>query len=183
MGTLPTGAVLILLAGAAVAQATQPSTGKSYSSATADFAGAGQPGEWTSQARDYANTRYSPLDQINADNVGRLKVAWTFSDGTQYGHEGAPLVVGDTMYVVTPYPNTAYALDLTKPGPSIKWKFDPNPSPAGDRQGLLRRGAPRLGLRRRQADLQPARRPHRRRRRRDRQGGLADRDGRASSTA
>ncbi len=101
----------------------------SYSGATADFAGAGQPGEWTSQARDYANTRFSPLDQITPENVARLKVAWTFSDGTQYGHEGAPLVVGDTMYVVTPYPNTAYALDLTQPGPSIKWKFDPNPSP------------------------------------------------------
>src|SRR6185312_6805638 len=113
-----------------MAQSTAPSPPqKSYSGATADFAGAGKPGEWTSQARDYANTRFSPLDQINAANVGKLKVAWTFSDGTQYGHEGAPLVVGDTMYVVTPYPNTAYALDLSKPGPSIKWKFDPNPSP------------------------------------------------------
>jgi glucose dehydrogenase len=102
---------------------------QSYSQATADFAGAGQPGEWTSQARDYANTRYSPLVQITAGNVGRLRLAWTFSDGTQYGHEGAPLVIGSTMYVVTPFPDTAYALDLTKPSPSIKWKFDPNPSP------------------------------------------------------
>ena len=102
---------------------------KSYSGATADFAGAGRPGEWTSQARDFANTRYSPLDQITPENVGKLKLAWTFSDGTQYGHEGAPLVVGDTMYLVAPFPNTAYALDLSKPSPAIKWKFDPNPSP------------------------------------------------------
>ncbi len=109
----------------------QPATPdhSSYSLATANFAGAGKPGEWTSQARDYANTRYSPLDQINADNVARLKIAWTFSDGTQYGHEGAPLVVGDTMYLVTPFPNIAYALDLSKPGPPIKWVFQPNPSP------------------------------------------------------
>nr|WP_080643756.1 PQQ-dependent dehydrogenase, methanol/ethanol family [Mesorhizobium loti] len=113
-----------------LAQSGSPSIQeKSYSGATASFAGAGRPGEWTSQARDYANTRFSPLSQINSDNVAKLKIAWTFSDGTQYGHEGAPLVIGDTMFVVTPYPNTAYALDLSKPGPSIKWKFDPNPSP------------------------------------------------------
>src|SRR3569833_93650 len=100
-----------------------------YSGAKADFAGAGQPGEWRSQARDYANTRYSPLSDISAANVGRLKLAWSFSDGTEYGHEAAPLVVGDTMYVVTPYPDVAYALDLNTPGPAIKWKFEPNPSP------------------------------------------------------
>ena len=33
------------------------------------------------------------------------------------------------MYIVTPFPNVAYALDLTKPGAPIKWKFEPNPSP------------------------------------------------------
>ena len=85
-------------------------------------------GDWQSQARDYANTRYSPLHQINTGNVGRLRVAWTFSDGVQYGHEGAPLVVGDTMYVVSPFPDKAYALDLTKPGAPVKWKFNPHPS-------------------------------------------------------
>ena len=46
-----------------------------------------------------------------------------------YGHEGAPLVVGDTMYLVTPYPNIAYALDLSKAGAPIKWVFQPNPDP------------------------------------------------------
>src|SRR3569833_675294 len=102
---------------------------KSYSGATASYAGAGTDGEWTSPARDLANTRYSPLTQINKDNVKSLKVAWTFSDGTQYGHEGAPLVVGNTMYLVTPFPNIAYALDLTKPSPSIKWTYAPNSSP------------------------------------------------------
>ena len=62
-------------------------------------------------------------------NVARLKTAWTFSDGAQYGHEGAPLVIGDTMYTVSPFPNRAYALDLTKPGAPTKWEFDPNPAP------------------------------------------------------
>lgn len=97
--------------------------------ATANLAPNEPAGEWGSQARDYANTRYSPLTDIDANNVAKLRVAWMFSDGTQYGHEGAPLVIGDTMYLVTPFPDIAYALDLTKPGPSIKWAYDPQPSP------------------------------------------------------
>ena len=122
-------AIWLCLVGASVGASAQQSPHTSYTQATANFAGAGKPGEWTSEARDYANTRYSPLDQINAGNVANLRLAWSFSDGTQYGHEGAPLVVGDTMYLVTPFPNIAYALDLTKPSPSIKWAYKPNPSP------------------------------------------------------
>jgi alcohol dehydrogenase (cytochrome c) len=97
--------------------------------ASANFAPNDPPGDWRSQARDYANTRYSPLDQIAPANVARLKLAWSFSDGAQYGHEGAPLVTGGVMYLVTPYPNIAYALDLTRPGAPIKWSFAPNPAP------------------------------------------------------
>ncbi|HEY2749721.1 PQQ-dependent dehydrogenase, methanol/ethanol family [Phenylobacterium sp.] len=97
--------------------------------ATADFAPNDPPGEWRRQARDYANTRFSPLDQVGVRNVARLKVAWSFSDGIPYGHEAAPLVVGDTMYLVTPYPNVAYALDLAKPGAPIKWTYQPHPDP------------------------------------------------------
>jgi lanthanide-dependent methanol dehydrogenase len=96
---------------------------------TANFAPNDPPGEWHSQARDYANTRFSPLSEINASNVATLREAWTFSDGAQNGHEAAPLVMGNTMYLVTPFPNLSYALDLTKPGAPIKWSFAPNPSP------------------------------------------------------
>ena len=56
-------------------------------------------------------------------------MAWTFADSNAYGHEAAPLVVGDTMFLVTPYPNTAYALDLSKPGAPIKWRYEPHPDP------------------------------------------------------
>src|SRR5262249_15837638 len=96
---------------------------------TANAAPNTTPGEWRMQARDYANTRFSPLDQITADNVAKLRPAWTFSDGTQNGHEAAPLVSDNTMYLVTPFPNIAYALDLTKAGVPIKWSFAPNPTP------------------------------------------------------
>jgi alcohol dehydrogenase (cytochrome c) len=102
---------------------------QSLTGATANMAPGDEPGQWTRQARDYANTRYSPLTQISQRNVTHLRIAWTFSDGQMYGHEGAPLVVGDTMYLVTPFPDIAYALDLTKSGAPIKWVFQPNPDP------------------------------------------------------
>jgi PQQ-dependent dehydrogenase (methanol/ethanol family) len=84
--------------------------------------------EWRMPARDYANTRFSPLDEITPSNAGRLHLAFSFSTGVEKGHEAAPIVVGDTMYVVTPYPNYVFAFDLTKPGASVKWKFDPKTS-------------------------------------------------------
>jgi alcohol dehydrogenase (cytochrome c) len=101
----------------------------SFTGATFNSAPNDPPGEWRGQARDYANTRYSTLDQINTGNAARLRIAWTFSDGTTGGHEAAPLVVDNTMYVVTPFPDILYALDLTRAGEPIKWTFKPNPSP------------------------------------------------------
>ena len=85
-------------------------------------------GEWRQQGKNYAQTRYSELSQITTDNVRNLKTAWTFSTGLLHGHEGAPLVIGSLMYVVTPYPNVAYALDLTQSG-RIKWKYRPDTDP------------------------------------------------------
>lgn len=76
--------------------------------------------------RDYQNTRFSDLDEITTGNVRRLKVAWTFSTGVLRGQEAAPIVAGSTMYVVTPYPNILYALDLTDPG-STRWSYEPKP--------------------------------------------------------
>ena len=81
--------------------------------------------EWRMPARDYANTRFSPLDEITPSNASQLQLAFSFSTGVEKGHEAAPIVVGDTMYVVTPYPNYVFAFDLTKPGANVKWKFDP----------------------------------------------------------
>ncbi|WP_363253853.1 methanol/ethanol family PQQ-dependent dehydrogenase [Mesorhizobium sp.] len=87
-------------------------------------------GQWTMPAKNYASTRYSELAEINAGNVKNLQVAFTFSTGVNKGQEAAPLVVGSTMYIVTPFPNIVYALDLSKPGAPIKWKYEPNPEPA-----------------------------------------------------
>jgi lanthanide-dependent methanol dehydrogenase len=84
-------------------------------------------GQWTSPAKNYASTRYSELADINAGNVAGLQVAFTFSTGVNRGHEAPPLVVGSTMYVLTPYPNILYALDLSQPGAPLKWKYEPKP--------------------------------------------------------
>ena len=73
---------------------------------------------------NYAGWNYSPLDQINVDNVQTLTMAWTLQLGIQDSHEASPLVIGDTMYIVTPKPNYVYALDLAREG-VIKWEFRP----------------------------------------------------------
>ena len=86
------------------------------------------PDQWAIQTGDYKNQRYSQLEQINKDNVGDLQVAWTFSTGVLRGHEGSPLVIGDTMYLHTPFPNIVYALDLANEG-KIKWKYEPKQDP------------------------------------------------------
>ena len=87
------------------------------------------PKQWVMQTGNYANHRYSPLKQITAENVGRLQVAWTFSTGVLRGHEGGPLIIGNVMYVHTPFPNIVYALDLNEDG-RILWKYEPKQDPS-----------------------------------------------------
>ncbi|MET0221184.1 MAG: lanthanide-dependent methanol dehydrogenase XoxF5 [Bradyrhizobium sp.] len=86
------------------------------------------PKDWVMPAGDYANTRYSKLNQINASNVGKLQVAWTFSTGVLRGHEGGPLIIGNMMYVHTPFPNKVYALDLSQDN-KIVWRYEPKQDP------------------------------------------------------
>ena len=78
-------------------------------------------GQWLMASKDYANNRFRGLDRINAGNVPNLKLAWSFSTGVLRGHEGALLVVGDTIY-----PNILYALDLKNQG-AKKWEYKPKP--------------------------------------------------------
>ena len=87
-------------------------------------------GQWIRPAKDYASTRYSTLNQINTETVKNLKLEFTFSTGLARGHEAAPLVVNNTMYIVTPWPNNLYALDLAQPGAPMKWVYQPMPTPA-----------------------------------------------------
>jgi PQQ-dependent dehydrogenase (methanol/ethanol family) len=86
-------------------------------------------GQWVIQRKNYSAWGYSTLNQINKENVKNLKVAWSFSTGTNQGHEGVPLVVGTMMYVHSSFPNYVYALDLTKEGAPIKWMYVPKQDP------------------------------------------------------
>jgi PQQ-dependent dehydrogenase (methanol/ethanol family) len=97
---------------------------------SAPYTGKMEPddGQWIRPAKDLASTRFSGLDQINSSNVGGLKLDFTFSTGQTRGHEAAPLIVNGTMYIVTPWPNELFALDLTQPGAPLKWEYNPHPS-------------------------------------------------------
>lgn len=85
------------------------------------------PQNWAMQAGGMANQRYSELKQINKDNAKTLQVAWTFSTGVLRGHEGGPLVIGDTMYLHSPFPNQVYAINLEDQ--SMRWKYEPKQDP------------------------------------------------------
>ena len=87
------------------------------------------PNQWVMPTGNYANQRYSELKKINKENVKNLRPVWTFSTGVLRGHEGAPLVIGNIMYVHTPFPNYVYALDLDKGG-EIIWKYEPRQDPS-----------------------------------------------------
>lgn len=89
-----------------------------------------EDGQWTTPAGDYASTRFSALNEINATNASQLRPVFEFDTGIDRGHEAAPLVIGSMMFIVTPFPNTVYALDLTRPQNPVKWVFRPPPVPA-----------------------------------------------------
>src|ERR1700722_19850007 len=111
----------VLMRGAVLAAAAVIS-----SSALADAdldAKMADPANWASQAGDNANHRHSVLKQITGDNVNKLQVSWSMSTGVLRGHEGSPLVIGDTMFIHAPFPNTVYAVNLSDQ--SIKWKYEP----------------------------------------------------------
>lgn len=85
-------------------------------------------GQWTMPAHNHAGHRFSSLAQVTPSNASQLKLAFSFSTGGTRGNEAAPLVIDNTMFIVGPYPNTVFALDLTKPDAPLKWKFEPNPN-------------------------------------------------------
>ncbi|HMK13468.1 MAG TPA: methanol/ethanol family PQQ-dependent dehydrogenase [Burkholderiales bacterium] len=88
----------------------------------------GNPNNWAHPSGDFSLHRYSSLKQINASNVGSMKVAWTFSTGVLRGHEGGPLVIGDTLYIHSAFPNKVFAINLSDQ--TIRWKYVPTQDPS-----------------------------------------------------
>ncbi|SEA96517.1 methanol/ethanol family PQQ-dependent dehydrogenase [Rubrimonas cliftonensis] len=89
---------------------------------------ADDPTNWVMTGGDYNAGNYSKMDQIAKDNVRNLRPAWSFSTGVLHGHEGTPLVIGDVMYIHSPFPNTTFAVDLNEPG-KILWQNKPKQNP------------------------------------------------------
>ena len=83
----------------------------------------GPPGEWLTYGRDYAETHYSPLAEIDASNVHRLGVAWSWDlPKTGARLEATPLVSDGVIYATAPL-SLVFALDA-RTGQE-KWHWDP----------------------------------------------------------
>ncbi|MGR9273970.1 glucose/quinate/shikimate family membrane-bound PQQ-dependent dehydrogenase [Rhizobium leguminosarum] len=109
------------------------------------FGGSVPDGEWHQYGRTPFGQRYSPLDQITAQNVSTLQEAWRYQTGdvkrpediSETTYQVTPLKVKDTLYLCTPH-NWAIALDA-KTGKE-KWKYDANSGMNPDRQHQTCRG-------------------------------------------
>ena len=77
-------------------------------------------GDWLMIRRTYDGWGYSPLDQITAGNVTRLRPAWVFATGVNNGHEAPPIVNGSVMFVATPG-NQVIALNAVSG--AVLWRY------------------------------------------------------------
>ena len=84
--------------------------------------GAGDSADWSMHGRSYDEQRFSPLKQINAENVGKLGLVWSHEFGTNRGLEATPLVVNGVIYTTADW-SVVYAMDA-RTG-QVLWTFDP----------------------------------------------------------
>lgn len=107
----------------AAALLTTPLRAQPYPAATKRQAGPDL--DWQTYGGTYANTRFSPLAQINRQNVGHLKLAFALQLGSLRSNEATPIVVGGMMYVASSWgPRSTYALD-GRTG-QLKWAYRPD---------------------------------------------------------
>jgi PQQ-dependent dehydrogenase (methanol/ethanol family) len=88
-----------------------------------------EPGNWMSHGRTYSEQRFSPLDQINASNLSRLKLAWYYDIDEYRPVEATPIVVDGVMYSTAAW-GVVYAIDAAT-GKQL-WKYDPRTDKAWD---------------------------------------------------
>ena len=79
-------------------------------------------GDWLNHGRNYAEDRYSTLDQISRDNLSELGLAWSLELGSTRGVQATPIIVDGIMYFTGPW-SVVYAVDARKG--EVLWKFDP----------------------------------------------------------
>lgn len=81
-----------------------------------------EPENWMSHGRTYDEQRFSPLNQINPENIKDLGIAWHFTTDTNRGHEASPIVIDGVMFISSAW-SMVYALDATSG--ELLWKYDP----------------------------------------------------------
>ena len=81
-----------------------------------------EPGNWLAHGRTYGEERFSPLDQVNDQNVGQLGLAWHYDTGRDRGHEASPIVVDGVMFLTTSW-SEVHAIDAATG--ELLWKYDP----------------------------------------------------------
>src|SRR5215472_9007037 len=114
----------LALAGAAATGFGAAAAAGAFGTASAQASIAGPArADWPQPGGNFGSQRFSPLTQVNTGDASRLQVAWTMSLGTDRGLEGQPLVVGNTMYTVSAYPNYVTAINIGND--QIKWKYVP----------------------------------------------------------
>lgn len=119
--TIAAIALALGIAGASVASAQAPA-GPAAVDGNRLLHAAQEPGQWLSDGRTYSAQRYSPLTQINADNVGRLGLAWFDDLDTYRGVEATPLYADGVLYNTSAWNITA-AYDA-RTGKRL-WTYDP----------------------------------------------------------
>ena len=81
-----------------------------------------EPGEWMSHGRTYSEQRFSPLNDIDVDNVEGLGLAWAFDFPDKRGLEATPIVVDGVMYVSGAW-SRVFAIDANSG--RERWRYDP----------------------------------------------------------
>jgi len=76
--------------------------------------------DWPLYGRDHSNQRFSPLTQINTQNIHHLKLAWTYKTGKKATFQTNPIVIDEIMYITTPF-NDVIALQAES-GEEI-WRY------------------------------------------------------------
>jgi len=128
------------LGGSSDGTTTQTPRARALRPVDADRLREADPRSWLSHGRDQAEQRYSPLDQIDEQNVSQLGLAWSFDLGTERGVEATPLVADGVLYVSAPW-SLLHALDAATG--DLLWSYDPQVPRAYARHiccGVVNRG-------------------------------------------
>jgi quinohemoprotein ethanol dehydrogenase len=128
--TLAIGLALISSAGCHSKNGTSERSGTGVSPASVDetrmLRADQEPGNWMSHGRTYSEQRFSPLKQINDQNVGQLGLAWYVDLNTRRGQEATPIVVDSVMYFSTAW-SKVFAVNAAT-GEKL-WSYDPKVPP------------------------------------------------------